>query len=47
VRETLLVVTIAACAGVLFLIRTPVIGLKDLPEPADLEAAAPRVASAA
>ncbi len=36
VRETLLVVTIAACAGVLFLFRTPVLDLKDLPEPADL-----------
>jgi hypothetical protein len=36
VRETLLVVTVAACAGVLWLIRTPVLTLNDLPEPADI-----------
>lgn len=36
VRETLLFVTIAACAGVLWLIRSPLPSLRDLPEPADL-----------
>jgi hypothetical protein len=46
VRETLLLVTVLACAGVLFLLRTPVLGLRDLPEPADL-ASASAVASSA
>jgi MFS family permease len=46
VRETLLFVTIAACAGVLWLLRTPILGLRDLPEPADLPARAAVASSA-
>jgi MFS family permease len=33
VRETLLVVTVAQLAGVLWLIGSPIPGLRDLPEP--------------
>lgn len=41
VRETLLFVTVAACAGVLWLIRTPVLPLRDLPDVAELIAPVP------
>ncbi len=37
VRETLIVVTIASLSGVLFLLRTPVMGLRDLPEPGEVD----------
>ena len=46
VRETLLFVTVAACAGVLWLIRTPVLRLKDLPDTAELVEPAPDRAAA-
>lgn len=36
VRETLFVVTIAALAGVLWVVFSPVFGLRDLPEPAEV-----------
>jgi MFS family permease len=36
VRETLFVVTIAALTGVLWLVGSPIIGLRDMPEPAEL-----------
>jgi MFS family permease len=36
VRETLFVVTIASLAGVLWLVRTPVLAMRDLPQPAEL-----------
>ncbi|TAK01356.1 MAG: MFS transporter [Chloroflexota bacterium] len=36
VRETLFVVSVLACFGVLWLVRSPVIRLRDLPEPAEI-----------
>ena len=36
VRETLIVVTIASVAGVLWLIGSPVLRLRELPDPADV-----------
>jgi MFS family permease len=35
VRETLFVTTIASLAGVLWLFRSPILGLRDLPEPSE------------
>ena len=32
IRETLFIVTIAQLSGVLWLIRSPILGLRDLPE---------------
>jgi MFS family permease len=36
VRETLILVTIASLSGLLFLIRTPVLKLRDIPEPGEI-----------
>jgi predicted MFS family arabinose efflux permease len=36
VRETLILVTIASLSGLLFLIRTPVLKLRDIPEPGEV-----------
>jgi hypothetical protein len=36
VRETLILVTIASLSGLLFLIGTPVLKLRDIPEPGEI-----------